>query len=108
MLAPVDGLWTPLSCWLGMQGVNHWALRWLESTINLYCYAVGQVIDKWLIAVHGIIVLTHLSPLPYSLLHSAAGYDATKACVRQPWHDIHARVEGPVAMDICLNFMERW
>eukprot|EP00775_Hariotina_reticulata_P006308 gene6308-6543_t len=36
------------------------------------------------------------------------GCDATKASVRQPWHDIHARVEGPVAMDICLNFMERW
>ena len=27
---------------------------------------------------------------------------------RQPWHDIHAKVEGPAAMDICLNFMERW
>ena len=27
---------------------------------------------------------------------------------RQPWHDIHAKVEGPAAMDICRNFMERW
>jgi phosphatidylserine/phosphatidylglycerophosphate/cardiolipin synthase-like enzyme len=32
----------------------------------------------------------------------------TRAGLRQPWHDIHAKVEGPVAMDICLNFMERW
>jgi phospholipase D1/2 len=37
-----------------------------------------------------------------------AGFVGTRAGVRQPWHDIHARVEGPVAMDICLNFMERW
>ena len=27
---------------------------------------------------------------------------------RQPWHDIHARVEGPAALDVCVNFTERW
>ena len=27
---------------------------------------------------------------------------------RQPWHDIHCKVEGPIAMDILSNFMERW
>ena len=27
---------------------------------------------------------------------------------RQPWHDIHAKVEGPAAKDICQNFMDRW
>jgi len=27
---------------------------------------------------------------------------------RQPWHDIHAKVEGPTAFDVCQNFMERW
>ena len=27
---------------------------------------------------------------------------------RQPWHDIHAKVEGPVALDIKKNFEERW
>ena len=27
---------------------------------------------------------------------------------RQPWHDIHAKVEGPVAHDIFQNFHERW
>jgi len=36
------------------------------------------------------------------------GLNNTRACIRQPWHDIHAKVEGPVAMDICLNFLERW
>ena len=27
---------------------------------------------------------------------------------RQPWHDIHAKIEGPVALDIKKNFEERW
>ncbi len=27
---------------------------------------------------------------------------------RQPWHDIHAKVEGPIALDIKANFEERW
>jgi len=26
---------------------------------------------------------------------------------RQPWHDIHAKVEGPIALDIKKNFEER-
>lgn len=35
-------------------------------------------------------------------------FDPTKPGPRQPWHDIHAKVEGPVAMDVAINFMERW
>ena len=27
---------------------------------------------------------------------------------RQPWHDNHAKVEGPAALDIKQNFVERW
>ncbi|KAK8745397.1 hypothetical protein OTU49_000171 [Cherax quadricarinatus] len=27
---------------------------------------------------------------------------------RQPWHDIHMYIEGPAAMDILSNFIERW
>ncbi|CAL4099696.1 unnamed protein product [Meganyctiphanes norvegica] len=27
---------------------------------------------------------------------------------RQPWHDIHSRVEGPTVRDILKNFEERW
>jgi len=27
---------------------------------------------------------------------------------REPWHDIHARVEGPIARDVLENFVERW
>ena len=27
---------------------------------------------------------------------------------REPWHDIHAKVEGSIALDIKKNFEERW
>eukprot|EP00088_Acartia_fossae_P036456 TRINITY_DN3767_c0_g1_i10.p1 TRINITY_DN3767_c0_g1~~TRINITY_DN3767_c0_g1_i10.p1 ORF type:complete len:833 (-),score=154.58 TRINITY_DN3767_c0_g1_i10:667-3165(-) len=27
---------------------------------------------------------------------------------REPWHDIHSRVEGPIATDVLQNFIERW
>lgn len=27
---------------------------------------------------------------------------------REPWHDIHARIEGPAAYDVMINFIERW
>lgn len=26
---------------------------------------------------------------------------------RMPWHDIHVKLEGPVARDIMVNFVER-
>ncbi|XP_072960856.1 phospholipase D alpha 1-like isoform X1 [Typha angustifolia] len=27
---------------------------------------------------------------------------------REPWHDIHAKLEGPVAWDVLYNFEQRW
>ena len=27
---------------------------------------------------------------------------------REPWHDIHSKVEGQIAYDVFLNFKERW
>lgn len=27
---------------------------------------------------------------------------------REPWHDIHSRIEGPAAIDVLQNFQERW
>lgn len=27
---------------------------------------------------------------------------------RQPWHDLHCKVEGPAAYDILANFEQRW
>lgn len=29
-------------------------------------------------------------------------------CPREPWHDLHSRVDGPAAYDILTNFQERW
>jgi phosphatidylserine/phosphatidylglycerophosphate/cardiolipin synthase-like enzyme len=39
---------------------------------------------------------------------SFAGLDTSKPCPREPWHDIHAKVEGPAAVDVAINFIERW
>ncbi|XP_061346116.1 phospholipase D delta isoform X1 [Gastrolobium bilobum] len=27
---------------------------------------------------------------------------------RQPWHDLHCRIDGPAAYDVLLNFEQRW
>lgn len=27
---------------------------------------------------------------------------------RQPWHDLHCRIEGPAAYDVLMNFAQRW
>ncbi|KAK3413739.1 hypothetical protein EUGRSUZ_I02300 [Eucalyptus grandis] len=27
---------------------------------------------------------------------------------RQPWHDLHCRIEGPAAYDVLMNFEQRW
>ncbi|KAL3723680.1 hypothetical protein ACJRO7_035793 [Eucalyptus globulus] len=27
---------------------------------------------------------------------------------RQPWHDLHCRIEGPAAYDVLINFEQRW
>jgi hypothetical protein len=36
------------------------------------------------------------------------GLNKNAPCPREPWHDIHARVEGPTAVDVAINFLERW
>ncbi|RWR83099.1 phospholipase D alpha 1 [Cinnamomum micranthum f. kanehirae] len=32
----------------------------------------------------------------------------TKGGPREPWHDIHCRLEGPIAWDVLFNFEQRW
>ncbi|KAF7848678.1 hypothetical protein BT93_L1749 [Corymbia citriodora subsp. variegata] len=37
-----------------------------------------------------------------------AGASITKGGPREPWHDIHSRLEGPIAWDVLYNFEQRW
>ncbi|KAL8153275.1 hypothetical protein V2J09_011035 [Rumex salicifolius] len=32
----------------------------------------------------------------------------TDGCPREPWHDLHCKIDGPAAYDVLTNFEERW
>lgn len=34
--------------------------------------------------------------------------DPSAGCPRQPWHDLHCRIDGPAVYDVLTNFEERW
>ncbi|CAL0304981.1 unnamed protein product [Lupinus luteus] len=36
------------------------------------------------------------------------GASIAKGGPREPWHDIHCRLEGPIAWDVLTNFEQRW
>ncbi|KAL8503734.1 hypothetical protein ACS0TY_022451 [Phlomoides rotata] len=36
------------------------------------------------------------------------GSSIKKGGPREPWHDVHCRLEGPVAWDVLYNFEQRW
>nr|GME19537.1 phospholipase D alpha 1-like [Ipomoea batatas] len=36
------------------------------------------------------------------------GANVNKGGPREPWHDIHCRLEGPAAWDVLYNFEQRW
>ncbi|XP_006656220.1 phospholipase D alpha 2 [Oryza brachyantha] len=36
------------------------------------------------------------------------GASITKGGPREPWHDIHSKIEGPAAWDVLYNFEQRW
>ncbi|KAA8535098.1 hypothetical protein F0562_030101 [Nyssa sinensis] len=36
------------------------------------------------------------------------GASIRKGGPREPWHDIHCRLEGPIAWDVLFNFEQRW
>lgn len=36
------------------------------------------------------------------------GSSIAKGGPREPWHDIHSRLEGPIAWDVLFNFEQRW
>ncbi|KAM7514029.1 hypothetical protein LguiA_003612 [Lonicera macranthoides] len=35
-------------------------------------------------------------------------FSAGAKCPRQPWHDLHCKIEGPAAYDVLKNFEQRW
>ncbi|KAK1264430.1 Phospholipase D alpha 1 [Acorus gramineus] len=37
-----------------------------------------------------------------------AGASIMKGGPREPWHDIHSKLEGPIAWDVLFNFEQRW
>ncbi|KAL0350269.1 UNVERIFIED_CONTAM: Phospholipase D delta [Sesamum radiatum] len=39
--------------------------------------------------------------------HQPTFAEGTKA-PRQPWHDLHCRIDGPAAYDVLINFAQRW
>ncbi|RZC53097.1 hypothetical protein C5167_011951 [Papaver somniferum] len=40
--------------------------------------------------------------------HCFTGSELAKGGPREPWHDIHSRLEGPIAWDVLHNFEQRW
>ena len=58
---------------------------------------------------------TQSSRRMYSLLRYLANIPTRKfksrvpvAGPRQPWHDIHCQVHGPVVWDLLTNYVQRW
>ncbi|XP_020242137.1 phospholipase D alpha 1-like [Asparagus officinalis] len=51
-----------------------------------------------------------LGTVHYSDFHQPnfPGASIRKGGPREPWHDIHCRLEGPVAWDVLYNFEQRW
>ncbi|GAV79648.1 C2 domain-containing protein/PLDc domain-containing protein/PLD_C domain-containing protein [Cephalotus follicularis] len=40
--------------------------------------------------------------------HNPNFTESTPGLPREPWHDLHCRIDGPAAYDILTNFEERW
>lgn len=42
------------------------------------------------------------------LLESVFEQGDVTGCPREPWHDLHCKINGPAAYDVLANFEERW
>ncbi|KAI4389153.1 hypothetical protein MLD38_001409 [Melastoma candidum] len=40
--------------------------------------------------------------------HNPSFSGNTVGCPREPWHDLHSKIDGPAAYDVLTNFEERW
>ncbi|KAI3710916.1 hypothetical protein L2E82_40712 [Cichorium intybus] len=53
-------------------------------------------------------LFTTLHTLHKDDFHNPNYTGSTAGCPREPWHDLHCRIEGPAAYDVLQNFEERW
>ncbi|XP_022999811.1 phospholipase D gamma 1-like isoform X1 [Cucurbita maxima] len=40
--------------------------------------------------------------------HNPTYTGSAVGCPREPWHDLHSKIDGPAAYDVLTNFEERW
>ncbi|XAR54104.1 Phospholipase D [Bertholletia excelsa] len=40
--------------------------------------------------------------------HNPTYAGSVAGCPREPWHDLHCKIDGPAAYDVLTNFEERW
>ncbi|XP_058210908.1 phospholipase D gamma 1-like isoform X1 [Rhododendron vialii] len=40
--------------------------------------------------------------------HNPTYTGSVAGCPREPWHDLHSKIDGPAAYDVLTNFEERW
>lgn len=53
-------------------------------------------------------VLRGLDTVHQDDFHNPNLAEPCDGCPREPWHDLHSRIEGPAAYDVLANFEERW
>lgn len=41
-------------------------------------------------------------------MHIVTKQGPAVGCPREPWHDLHSKIDGPAAYDVLTNFEERW
>lgn len=44
----------------------------------------------------------------FTLSLSVIVYQIGTKAPREPWHDLHCRLDGPAAYDVLINFEQRW
>jgi phospholipase D1/2 len=68
-------------------------------------FPVSSVPSIFFLSIYFADSLTEFSML---VLIKLASWQVNKNGPRQPWHDLHCKIEGPAAYDILTNFEQRW
>ncbi|XAR63129.1 Phospholipase D [Bertholletia excelsa] len=53
-------------------------------------------------------ILSTLQTVHKDDYHNPTYTGNTAGCPREPWHDLHCKIDGPAAYDVLTNFQERW